>query len=86
MPQSFDNVWMRAVVLAPDMQNFMSATLLGAPDYRDLRALMRKPSTALAMTFSNDPSVGMTTTSFSGEAVVFLETVSFVTHTAFLQQ
>ncbi len=84
--QNFDDVWMRAVVLAPDLHHFMSATLLGEPDYRDLRALMRKPSSALAMTFSNDPLAGMSAQQFSGEAIVFLDTISFVTRTAFLQQ
>jgi hypothetical protein len=84
--QSFDDIWLRAVVLAPDMHNFMSATLLGAPDYRDLRTLMRKPTSALAMTFSSDPMAGMNATRFSGQAIVFLDTVTFVTRTAFLQQ
>jgi hypothetical protein len=81
---TFEDLWMRAIVLAPDLQNFMSATFLGTSDTKELRVLMRKPSSALAMTFSNDPL--LVSDRFSGEAVVFLSTVNFTTRTAFLQQ
>ena len=83
---NFDDVWMRAIVLAPDLQNFMSTTIMGAVDPKELRPLMRKPKSALTMTFSDNPMPGMTTSSFSGEAVVFLDSVSFVTRTAMLER
>jgi hypothetical protein len=83
---NFDDVWMRAIVMAPDLQNFMSATIMGATDPKELRPLMRKPKSMLAMTFSSDPTPGMTTNRFSGDAVVFLDSVSFVTRTAMLAQ
>jgi uncharacterized protein YcbK (DUF882 family) len=83
---NFDDVWMRAIVMAPDLQNFMSATIMGATDPKELRPLMRKPKSMLAMTFSSDPTPGMTTSHFSGDAVVFLDSVSFVTRTAMLAQ
>ena len=53
-----DDIWTRAMLLAPDLQNFMSATLLGAPDFKQLRDLMQKPSLTLAMSFSDDPDLG----------------------------
>jgi len=82
-----DDVWLRAAVVTPDMLNFMSATALGPSDPKQLRPLMRKPSSVLAMTFSNDPMGGITNTQFDGAAaIVFLDTVTFVTHTAFLQR
>lgn len=85
--QSFDDIWLRAIVLAPDLQYFMSTTTIGVQDPKELRPLMRKPSSALAMTFSADPSGGIVTDHFSGDAaIVFLDTVHFSTRTAFLQQ
>ena len=83
---SFDDIWMKALVIAPNLHHFMSATLMGTPDPKELRPLMRKPTSALAMNFSSDPQNGMTTSSFSGEAVVFLDKVSFVTRTAMLAE
>ena len=83
---SADDVWTRAMMLAPNLHNFMSTTLMGTPDPKELRPLMRKPNSALAMTFGNDPTPGMTTSRFSGDAIVFLDSVSFVTRTAMLAQ
>jgi hypothetical protein len=79
-----DDVWTRALLLAPDLQNFMNTTLFGTPDPKELRPLMRKPNSALAMTFGNDPTAGMTTSHFSGDAIAVLPSVSFVTRTAML--
>jgi len=53
---------------------------------KDLRPLMKKPTSALTLTFSDDPMGGIVTARFNGEAaVVFLDTVSFVTRTASLR-
>jgi hypothetical protein len=85
--QTFDDIWMRAIVLAPNLQNFMSTTMIGTQDPKELRPLMRKPTSVLAMTFSDDPSGGIVTDHFSGDAaIVFLDTVHFTTRTAFLQK
>jgi len=81
---SFDDIWMRAMMLAPDLQHFMSATLLGTQDPKELRPLMRKPASTLAMTFSDDPRGGLGTNQFSGDAVVFLESTPLLTRTAML--
>ena len=80
-----DDVWLRAIMLAPDLQNYLSATLFNPPDPKELRPLMQKPGVALTLTFADDPMDGMVTDHFSGDAVVFLDTVSFVTRTAALQ-
>jgi hypothetical protein len=39
----------------------------------------------LAMVFSNDPLLGITSVQFSGPAVAFLPTISYPTRTAALQ-
>ncbi len=83
--QRYDDPWLRALVMTPDVQNFMTATLWGTPNYLQLRPLLDKPSSTVAMSFSFDPNLGMETGHFTGNAVVFLSTVSFVGRTAFLQ-
>jgi hypothetical protein len=69
--------WMRAMIVAPSAGSFMSTSLLGAPDYRGLEPQMWKPASAVMMTFSNDPYLGMTTDRFTGTAVVFVATITF---------
>jgi hypothetical protein len=81
----FDEPWLRAVTVTPSLQGFMNTTLLGTPNFRELRPLFRKPATALVMTFSADPHLGMSCEKFTGSAVVFLATATFVTRTAALQ-
>jgi uncharacterized protein YcbK (DUF882 family) len=81
----FDDPWLRALVVAPDLQNFMTVTSFDVPDFRQLRPMMEKPALAVRMTFSQDPHVGLATDHFSGSAVVFLSTLAFGTRTASLQ-
>ena len=63
----------------------MTATLYGQPDFTELRALMNKPTTSVAMSFSNEPYPGITAERFSGAAVVLLNTYAFPQRTAWLQ-
>ena len=81
----YDDPWLRAMILAPRLSDSMTATLYGEPDFTELRALMNKPTTSVAMSFANDPYPGITPDSFSGEAVVFLTTYAFPQRTAWLQ-
>ena len=81
----YDDPWLRAMILAPSLADSMTATLYGEPDFTELRALMNKPTTSVAMSFTNDPYPGITADSFSGEAVVFLNTYAFPQRTAWLQ-
>ena len=80
-----EDPWLRALVLAPNLQEFMTAALLGQPDMRDLQPLMEKPAAVVTMTFGDDPNPGMTTDRFSGDAVVFLGTTEFSKRTAALR-
>jgi hypothetical protein len=82
---SFNNPWMRAVMLAPSVQRSMSTGLFGAPDFRDLSSFMQKPQASVMMTFSVDPHLGMTAERFAGYAVFFVSTVTFHQRTAALQ-
>lgn len=81
----YDDPWLRAVILAPRLYGSMTAMLYGDPDFTELRSLMSKPATAVAMTFSNEPYPGIKANGFSGEAVVLLTTVAFSQRTAWLQ-
>jgi uncharacterized protein YcbK (DUF882 family) len=81
----YDDPWLRAMILAPRLYGSMTATLHGDPDFTELRSLMSKPASAVAMSFSSDPYPGIKTNSFSGEAVVLLSTITFSQRTAWLQ-
>ncbi len=81
----YDDPWLRAIIVTPSITGSMTATLYGEPDFTELRALMNKPTTAVAMSFNDDPYPGITTDRFSGEAVVFLTTYAFPQRTAWLQ-
>jgi len=75
----FNEPWLRALIVSPSAQDFMSTSASGAPDYRGLAPFLRKPPAAVMMTFSGDPQLGMTARKFSGTAVVFVATVTFST-------
>jgi hypothetical protein len=81
----FDNPWLRAMVLSPNVRRYLTAVALGDRDYRTLAPLMVKPKTSVMMTFSADPNLGLDHDHFGGSAIVFVSTVSYSTHTASLQ-
>jgi uncharacterized protein YcbK (DUF882 family) len=82
----FNEPWLRALIVSPSAQDFMSTSTSGMPDYRGLAPFLRKPPAAVMMTFSSDPQLGMTAQKFSGTAVVFVSTVTFAsTRTASLR-
>jgi uncharacterized protein YcbK (DUF882 family) len=81
----FNEPWLRAVIVSPSAQDFMSTSSFGLPDYRGLAPMLRKPPTTVMMTFSSDPQLGMTARKFSGTAVVFVSTVTFGMRTASLR-
>ncbi|TWB90498.1 uncharacterized protein YcbK (DUF882 family) [Bradyrhizobium macuxiense] len=80
-----NDVWMRVVMLAPSASNAMLTTVLGDTDMSLMRAHFVKPQAAVAMTFSEDPMMGMTCDHFSGSATTPLTTQSFVLRTAALR-
>ncbi len=79
--QSADSPWMRAAMLTPSVSGYMTATRMGAIDPRPFGELIHKPAQSLVMTFSADPALGMMADRFSGSAVVFLATATFVKQT-----
>ena len=86
--ERLDDPWLRGLVLAPNVQNSLVVTQVGDPDFAGLTQFMKKPASAVLMTFSSDPHLGMTDGQFTGSAVVFPTTVTFGAprRTASLQQ
>jgi uncharacterized protein YcbK (DUF882 family) len=80
-----DNIWMRVVMLAPSASNSMSTTVLGDTEMTQMRSHFVKPPAVIAMTFSEDPMMGMTCDRFTGSATAQLPTQSFVMRTAALR-
>ena len=79
----FDDPWMRAMILSPSAQSYMKTTLFGSPDFRNLGSYLHKPATALPLGFTTqDPYLGMSSEKFSGNAVMFLSSISVTSRTA----
>jgi uncharacterized protein YcbK (DUF882 family) len=79
-----DETWMRIMMLAPSAST-MAVTTLGDVDMTQMRAFFMKPQTAIAMSFSDDPMMGMSCDHFAGSAITTIETTSFVLRTAALR-
>jgi uncharacterized protein YcbK (DUF882 family) len=77
--------WLRAVVVSPSVEHYLSISALGMRDFRSLADLMVKPANSVMMTFSADPAPGLQYNHFSGNAVVFTPTISYTLRTAQLQ-
>jgi hypothetical protein len=80
-----NDVWMRAMMLAPSASTSMLATVLGDTDMTLMRAHFVKPQAAITMSFSDDPQMGIVCDRFSGSATATLATQSFVMRTAALR-
>jgi hypothetical protein len=76
---------MRMMILAPSASTSMSTTVLGDADMTLLREHFVKPQAAIAMSFSDDPLMGMVCDHFTGSATATLATQSFVLRTASLR-
>jgi uncharacterized protein YcbK (DUF882 family) len=76
-----DSPWVRAAVLTPSVRDFMTTNRVGPVDPRWQQELLHKPSLSLTMTFSADPHLGVAADHFTGSAVVFLATTTFVPQT-----
>lgn len=79
------DIWMRVMMLAPSASMSMSVTVMGDADMTLMRSHFVKPQAIVAMTFSEDPMLGMVTERFTGSATARLETRSFVMRTASLR-
>ena len=84
-PTRLTDLWLRAIMLSPNVQNFLSITSLGARDFRTLSPMMVKPANSVMMTFAADPNPGLESARFSGAAMVFVPTVSYTLRTAQLR-
>ena len=73
----FDNPWLDAVLVSPDVRHFMTALMLGAENYRALTALVEKPTQSVVMTFGPEPNPGLSADRFSGPAVGVISTVTY---------
>jgi uncharacterized protein YcbK (DUF882 family) len=73
----FDNPWLDAVLVSPDVRHFMTALMLGAENYRSLTALVEKPAQSVVMTFGPEPNPGLSADHFSGTAVGVISTVTY---------
>ena len=80
-----NDIWMRVLMLVPSASNAMSTTVLGDTDMTLMRSFFVKPQSAIAMAFSEDPMMGMTTDRFTGSATAKLATQSFTLRTASLR-
>jgi uncharacterized protein YcbK (DUF882 family) len=80
-----NDAWMRVMMLAPSATTSMSATVLGDADMSLMSAHFLKPQTTIAMSFSDDPQMGLSCDRFTGSAMTPLTTQSFVLRTASLR-
>ena len=78
------DIWMRAMILAPSASLSMASTVLGDTDMTLMRAFFVKPQSAVVMSFSDDPQLGLQCDRFTGSATATLTTTSFVVRTASL--
>jgi uncharacterized protein YcbK (DUF882 family) len=78
------DIWMRAMILAPSVSASMSSTVLGDTDMTVMSAYFVKPQAAIAMSFADDPQMGLLCDHFTGSATATLVTTSFVLRTASL--
>ena len=78
------DIWMRVMILAPSATTSMSSTVIGDTDMTSMRAHFVKPQATVAMSFSDDPQMGLLSDRFTGSATAPLTTKSFVMQTALL--
>jgi uncharacterized protein YcbK (DUF882 family) len=79
-----NDVWLRVVMLAPSASSSMFTTVLGDTDMSLMRAYFVKPQTTVAMSFSDDPQMGLLSERFTGSTTARLQTTSFVLQTVSL--
>jgi uncharacterized protein YcbK (DUF882 family) len=79
------DAWMRAMIVAPSASRTMSATVMGDQDMTLMHVFFQKPDRAIAMTFSDDPQMGILCDRFTGSAVANLTTTMLAVHTASLR-
>jgi len=81
----FEGPWMRALILTPSVERFMTTTLYGATDFRSLQPMLRTPTTMVVMAFAVEPQSALSYGRFEGRAIEFLATATFLPRTAQLR-
>jgi uncharacterized protein YcbK (DUF882 family) len=79
-----NDIWLRALMLAPSTSGSMLTTVLGDTDMTRMRDFFVKPQITIAMGFSDDPQMGLQCDHFSGSVTAKLKTASFAVQTAAL--
>jgi uncharacterized protein YcbK (DUF882 family) len=79
-----EDPWLRATMLAPNASRFLTATATGKYETPQFAEFVKKPTSAVVMSFSAAPYAELSTDHFSGKAVVFVATATFGTRTAAL--
>src|SRR5947199_7243367 len=75
--QRYNDPWLRGITLATSVHYEMNVSVYGKLDVRQVRTMMIKPVSSVAMAFGSDPYDGMQTLRFAGAAVTFVPTVTF---------
>jgi uncharacterized protein YcbK (DUF882 family) len=76
-----NDLWLRVVMLAPSASNSMFTTVLGDTDMTLMKNYFAKPQAVVAMTFSDDPQMGLLSERFTGSTTARLTTTSFALQT-----
>jgi hypothetical protein len=74
----FEGPWMRALILTPSVERFMTTTLFGETDFRALQPLLHTPTTMVVMAFAKEPQSSLTYGRFEGRAIQFVATATFL--------
>lgn len=74
----FEGPWMRALILTPSVERFMTTTLYGETDFRGLRPLLHTPTAMVVMAFAREPQSGLSHGRFEGRAIQFVATATFL--------
>ena len=80
-----NDLWLRAMIVTPSASRTLTASTIGDQDMTVMRAHFVKPNTTVAMTFSDDPQMGVVCEQFTGSAIATLPTTSFAMRTASLR-
>lgn len=77
----WDGPWMRALIMTPSVERFMSTTLYGSQDFRSLQPMLQKPTEMVVMAFAPEPNSNLTHLRFEGRAIEFIATATFTPRT-----
>lgn len=80
-----NDLWLRAMIVTPSASRTLTASMIGDQDMTVMRTHFVKPNTTVAMTFSDDPQMGVVCEQFTGSAIATLPTTSFAMRTASLR-